>query len=55
MRRPRCQSYCRSPIACSAFGYCRQRNSNGLPDKETERAWQREDNAPEPEESRDGS
>ena len=38
--------YCRSPLACSSFGYCRERNFNfGVPtNPETIKQWQEEDN-----------
>lgn len=26
-----CLKHCRSPIACSGFGYCRERNQDGCP------------------------
>jgi hypothetical protein len=31
---------CYAPVACEAFGYCRERNTFGLPDKETAKKWQ---------------
>ena len=41
------QAYCRSPIACGAFGYCRERNFDfpgGSPiNPETVKKWQEED------------
>jgi hypothetical protein len=33
---------CRSPVACNGFGYCRERNANGLPAAETIAAWREE-------------
>lgn len=34
-------SYCRSPMACDAFGYCRERNFDGYPVNESEIARRR--------------
>lgn len=40
----RCQSErCRAPIACGGFGYCRDRNRDGLPSKAEAERWQKED------------
>lgn len=38
---PRCTAApCYSPLACSGWRYCRQRNfENGVPDAETQAAW----------------
>ena len=35
---------CYSPSACSSFGYCRERNINGMPDDETAAHWRDVDN-----------
>jgi len=41
---PKCtEGRCYSPVACNGFGYCRQRNKDGLPSEETAAEWRRED------------
>jgi len=30
---------CYSPIACGGFGYCRDRNRDGLPTEKTAKEW----------------
>ncbi|MGV1352861.1 hypothetical protein, partial [Klebsiella pneumoniae] len=38
--RPSCiEDRCRSPLACTGFGYCRSRNDDGLPTAEQAAAW----------------
>ncbi len=37
---------CCSPMACHAFGYCRDRNHQGLPSDEAAREWRKLDGEP---------
>ncbi len=42
--RPRCRkARCFSPIACAGFGYCRERNCDGLPSEAEAAEWRRLD------------
>ena len=33
---------CRYPLACEGFGYCRERNAEGVPRGAIQRAWRAE-------------
>ena len=33
---------CRSPIACGGWGYCRERNRDGVPNRSGQDAWREE-------------
>jgi hypothetical protein len=43
MKMQQGDTFCRSPIACNAFGYCRNRNILfGIPDESTAEQWKKE-------------
>lgn len=36
---PCISGYCRSPVACGGFGYCRDRNRDGVPGEVVAKEW----------------
>lgn len=53
--RPRCiKDRCRSPVACGGFGYCRERNVEGLPTEKVAAAWRELDRPSRKPENADG-